>query len=64
MNNDLWANEKKVVFIFRRLCDEVGYARADLAWAEANLNDDTSEENKVERAIKVAKKLSDTFVYD
>ena len=49
--------EKKIVAIFRNTADKVGFMRADLAWYEAGLNDDSTEPDKLERAIEVAHKL-------
>ena len=61
MMQDTWAQEKRVVAIFIDTVDKVGFWRADLAWSEAGLHDDDTADDKVQRAVEVARKLGVTL---
>ena len=62
--NDLWAQEKEVTRIFQSVVSEVGYWEADRIFDEAGLFDDMDEEDKLERAILVARKLGATLEWE
>jgi len=64
MTEDLWAQEKQVTRIFQSVVSEVGYWEADRIFDEAGLFDDMDEEDKLERAILVARKLGATFEWE
>ena len=64
MTEDLWAQEKQVTRIFQSIVSEVGYWEADRIFDEAGLFDDMDEEDKLERAILVARKLGATLEWE
>ena len=64
MDNDLWYQEKQVTRIFQSVVSEVGYWEADRIFDEAGLFDDMNEEDKLERAILVARKLGATLEWE
>ena len=64
MTEDLWAQEKQVTRIFQSVVNEVGYWEADRIFDEAGLFDDMDEEDKLERAILVARKLGATLEWE
>ena len=59
--NDLWAQEKEVTRIFQSVVSEVGYWEADRIFDEAGLFDDINEDDKLQRALEVARKLGVTL---
>ena len=61
MTEDLWAQEKQVTLVFQATVDEVGYWRADQMFDEAGLFEDINEDDKLQRALEVARKLGVTL---
>ena len=61
MTEDLWAQEKQVTLVFQSVVSEVGYWEADRIFDEAGLFDDINEDDKLQRALEVARKLGVTL---
>ena len=64
MTEDLWAQEKQVTRIFQSIVSEVGYWEADRIFDEAGLFEDINEDDKLQRALEVARKLGATLEWD
>ena len=55
MTEDLYAEEKEINKVFNATVDEIGFDSADLAFFE--INEYIDDEDRLERAVMIAKKF-------